>query len=237
MISFRAVTARSPLFYNPKGRSSHRIATSSAYLSSDLPIRERHFWSIKRVVCSASATAAALVAVVLFVQGCVLESFYVPSSSMVPTLNVDDCIVVPKLRYGLRLPFVREPIVSWGSPERGRVVVFHREDDPSTRVDESARALVKRVIGLEGDTITLIDSQVFVNGELLREPYARWKDGGIPGPVSFSVPAGSLFLLGDNRDESYDSRFWKKPFVPVSRVLGPASAVYWSANSNPRMVY
>ena len=178
----------------------------------------------------------ALAVVLLVVQASVMQSFYVPSSSMAPTLQVDDCIVVPKFAYGLHVPFVEEPVLQWGSPERGKVVVFHREDDPTTAGDESRRALVKRVIGVAGDTVTLRGDTVFVNGELLREPYVLPIHASAHEATSFTVPEGELFLLGDNRDESYDSRFWSKPFVPVARVMGPVAAVYWSAAKHARMV-
>jgi signal peptidase I len=178
-----------------------------------------------------------LAALLVVVQTSVMQSFYVPSSSMSPTLRVDDCIVVPKFTYGLRVPFVEGPLVQWGSPERGAVVVFYREDDPSTAADEAHRALVKRVIGVAGDTVTLRGADVFVNGELLREPYVVPAGAVARQQSSFMVPEGELFVLGDNRYESYDSRFWSEPFVPVARVLGPATAVYWSAAEQARLVY
>ena len=178
----------------------------------------------------------ALSVVLLVVQASVMQSFYVPSSSMAPTLQVDDCIVVPKFTYGLRVPFVDGPILQWSSPERGRVVVFNREDDLTTVADESRRTFVKRVIGVAGDTVTLRADSVIVNGELLREPYVapmrRLKDD----TISFKVPEGELFVLGDNRDDSYDSRFWRWPFVPVKKVLGPVSAVYWSESHGARII-
>ena len=178
---------------------------------------------------------------ILVVRGCLLESFYVPSSSMAPTLQVQDCIVVPKFTYGLRLPFVERPIVSWSSPARGEVVVFHREDDPQTRTDESARAIVKRIIGVGGDSVHLEGERVFVNGTLQHEPYVRREHSRTLELDSagsfFVVPEGKVFLLGDNRDESDDSRFWRDPFVSVERVVGPATAVYWSALDSVRLVY
>jgi signal peptidase I len=190
-----------------------------------------------RLVWRASSAFLALILVLLVVQGCILQSFYVPSSSMTPTLQVDDCIVVPKLAYGLHLPFADKPLISWDSPQRGNVVVFHREDDRATPIDESSSAMVKRVIGIAGDTVTIVGRHVFVNGEVLQEPYARWMGAESAEVVSFAVPDGALFLLGDNRDESDDSRFWSDPFVPLERVLGPATAVYWSASRAARMVY
>lgn len=166
------------------------------------------------------------------VKGTILESFYVPSGSMVPTLESDDCIVVPKLAYGLHLPFLNRSLISWSQPERGQVIVFNRADDPSTWADESARSLVKRVIGLPGDRIRIKGSEVAVNGEVLHESYARWTKRGNTQEQSFTVPSDSLFVLGDNRDESFDSRFWREPFIQTAQVIGPVSAVYWS-RSNP----
>lgn len=171
-------------------------------------------------------TTAILAALVI--KGFALESFYIPSASMTPTLRVDDCILVPKLAYGLRVPGSRENLLSWSNPSRGEVVVFNREDDPTTAVDESARTMVKRVIGLPGDRVSIRGAQVFVNGETLTEPYAKWQRGGDADERTFTVPEGALFMLGDNRDESYDSRFWAQPFVPTERVVGPVAAVYWS---------
>lgn len=165
----------------------------------------------------------------LGIKASILESFYVPSSSMLPTLESDDFIVVPKIAYGLRLPLVEHTMVSWATPRRGDVVVFNRPDDPNTVIDESSRSMVKRVIGIEGDTVSLVETMVFVNGVSISEPYARWSRGGMTTNQSFVVPPKSLFMLGDNRDESYDSRFWKQPFVSVDRVVGPVSAVYWSS--------
>jgi signal peptidase I len=107
-------------------------------------------------------------------------------------------------------------------------VVFNREDDPTTHIDESARTMVKRVIGLPGDRVAVRGAQVFVNGEPLAEPYARWQRGGVSEEQNFTVPDNALFMLGDNRDESYDSRFWTQPFVRSQRVVGPVAAVYWS---------
>jgi signal peptidase I len=175
-------------------------------------------------------TLVALVGVA--VKGTILESFYVPSVSMVPTLESDDRIVVPKLAYGLHLPFSNRSLISWSQPERGQVIVFKRVDDPSTWADEGARSMVKRVIGLPGDQIRIKGSEVAVNGELLHESYARWSKRGNAEEQSFIVPSDSLFVLGDNRDESFDSRFWRNPFIQTDQVIGPVSAVYWSP-SNP----
>ena len=170
----------------------------------------------------------------LIVQVSLLQAFYIPTSSMAPTLEPNDFVVVPKLAYGLRLPFFEKPIVSWRSPERGEVVVVTRQDDPATSQDESQNTLVKRVIGVAGDTVAISGTSVSVNGASLREDYAIWSKGGLEEGRLFVVPSGALFLLGDNRDESYDSRYWSQPFVSTDQVVGPAAMVYWSATSLDR---
>lgn len=221
------------------------IMISSPSLGGSIRPRSRiflipvaHYVESNREVLRGVGLAIALFASACFlVQSCLLQSFYVPSISMAPTLYVKDCIAVPKFAYGLRLPFFDRQIVSWRTPPRGQVVVFHREDDPRTLKDESVRALVKRVIGVEGDSVSLIDAKVFVNGVLLHEPYARYTQGHGDLPRHFTVPKRSVFLLGDNRDESDDSRFWREPFIPIDRIVGPATAVYWSSASSVRLVY
>lgn len=174
----------------------------------------------------------AMLAMCTLVRSTLLESFYVPSSSMAPTLERDDYVVVAKLAYGLELPLLNRRVVTWESPSRGEVIVFNRSDDPTTTADESARSMVKRVIGVAGDTVSINGPHVMVNGNLLAEPYVRGsrRDSQpvqqIPGVQKFTVPNGAVFVLGDNRDESYDSRWWGDPFVRVSQVVGPVAAVY-----------
>lgn len=198
------------------------------------------------------------IAIVLLLRGTVVEAFKIPSGSMKPTLQILDRILVTKFSYGLRLPFFTHTLVQYSTPKRGDVVVFTRPDDLRTPdKDESEDNIVKRTIGVAGDTVLVKDTQVFVNGELLREPYARWERGGGEegnfGPVT--VPEGHVFLLGDNRDDSKDSRFWPKcdvdglepgfppcdegntpsPFLEVSRVKGKAIIIYWSTNDLSRI--
>lgn len=168
----------------------------------------------------------------------IVEPFKIPSGSMKPTLQVGDYILVLKFWYGLRLPFVKEPVVTWNHPSRGDVVVFTRPDDPaSPDEDDSAIHIIKRVIGLPGDTVEVKGAQVFINGEALKEPYAQWVHGGSLegyfGP--HKVPEGHVLLLGDNRDESKDSRFWTVPFLEEGRIKGKAVVVFWSWDSLSRI--
>jgi signal peptidase I len=161
----------------------------------------------------------------------VLQVFYIPSSSMEPTLRIDDRMVVEKVTYRFR------------EPERGEVVVFEGEsfaslngDTPvATRVvrgfgqflgvvPASARDFVKRVIGLPGDEIRIEGGKVFVNDEPLDEPYVVYDDQSDYGPVT--VPDGHLFFLGDNRPNSSDSRR-SLGFVPRHHVVGRSAVIIW----------
>jgi len=175
--------------------------------------------------------------VVVLLRGAVVEPYRIPSRSMVPTLQVKDFILVSKMSFGFRLPFVTETLLQYSAPERGDIVVFTRLDDPSTEKDEAADNIIKRVIGLPGETLEVRGVHVFINGEPLDEPYARWGLGGFRtpdfGPVT--IPEGTVMLLGDNRDNSQDSRFWFNPFLPISRIKGRALIVYWSGKEFDRV--
>jgi signal peptidase I len=166
-----------------------------------------------------------------FVRESVIEGFRIPSQSMSPTLEVNDHILVWKLAYGFNPPFFSKPVVKWDDPARGVPIVFFREDDPSTKPDESALRLIKRVVGLPGEKVEIVGKKVFINDSELHEPYAVWKRNGAEfeqyGPIV--VPTSGLFVLGDNRDESQDSRFWgDRPFVSIDKVIGRAFLIYYS---------
>lgn len=181
-------------------------------------------------VVSFFKTVIILIIAAVLLRECVIEAFKIPSGSMIPTLQEGDHILVSKLSYGLRMPFVKETFFQYAAPERGDVVVFTRPDEIGTKDDESSINIIKRVIGLPGDFVEVRGSTVFINQKPLGEPYARWDLGGIVdgyfGPVE--VPAGHVILLGDNRDHSRDSRFWKDPFLPINRIKGRALVIYFS---------
>jgi len=165
----------------------------------------------------------------------VVQVFYIPSSSMEPTLSVNDRMVVEKITYLFR------------DPVRGEVVVFEGESlgeiDPDTTAGErvvrvvgqflgvvpaSARDFVKRVIGLPGDEILIEEGVVSVNGIPLDEPYVAFDDPSDYGPVT--VPADALFFLGDNRPNSSDSRRGLG-FVPLDKVVGRSAAIIWPVDN------
>jgi len=166
----------------------------------------------------------------IILRGTLIEPYRIPSGSMIPTLRIGDHILVSKLSYGLRLPFVAETLYRYSEPKHGAVVVFTRPDDPQTEENESKDNIVKRVVAVGGDTIEVRGNSLIRNGEVVDEPYARWELGGDPrgnfGPAV--VPAGHVFVIGDNRDHSKDARHWRQHFLPLERIKGRALFIYWS---------
>src|SRR5215471_18533202 len=181
-------------------------------------------------------TEALLVALVLafFIRSFIVQAFKIPSGSMLPTLQIGDHILVNKFLYGLRLPYPFEKVlVQWGQPHEGDVIVFVYPRDRS-------KDFIKRVIAVGGDAVEIRHKQVYVNGAKLAVPQATFADDDreIPGlrdnfgPVS--VPPHKLFVMGDNRDRSHDSRFWG--FVDLDDVKGKAFLIYWSWDGEDRWV-
>lgn len=190
-------------------------------------------------VISFIKTIIYLLILAIFIRGTVVEAFKIPSGSMIPTLLVGDHILVSKLSFGFRLPFVRNTIFNYSTPERGDVVVFTRPDEKFTpNVDESAINIIKRVVAIAGDTIKVENGHLILNGEKVNESsFARWTgyslaEGDFPETL---VPEGHVFLMGDNRNHSRDSRFWEEPFLPLKLIKGRALIIYWSWDSLNRI--
>jgi len=146
---------------------------------------------------------------------------------MEPTLQIGDHILVNKFTYGVKMPFLRTTIIPIDEPKRSDIIVFKFPEDPD-------KDFIKRAIGIAGDVVEVRDKQVYVNQKPLQSSYAVYKESGNMvgfdtrrdnfGPVT--VPPNSLFVMGDNRDHSYDSRFWG--FVDLKAVKGKAFIIYWS---------
>lgn len=168
--------------------------------------------------------------IAFMLRSSVVQAYRIPSSSMEPTLQVNDHILVNKLSYGIRLPFKAETIVDFRMPKRGDVVVFTRPDNPNTPEDESETNIIKRAVGLPGDIVQVSGTKVIINGKewIDDDFHAVWVDGGKGDFGPATVPEDSLLLLGDNRDKSQDSRSWPgSPFLSIDRIQGRAFIIYW----------
>jgi len=181
---------------------------------------------------------------VLIIRSFVIEPFRIPSESMMPGLVDGDFIFVIKFAYGLRLPVINSRVLSTGHPQRGDVIVFRLPRDPSVNY-------IKRLVGLPGDHVAVRNNQVFVNGS----PLAQIPDGTYTGsrfagsdlkleqidkrehlimlamslPITdyeATIPAGQYFFMGDNRNDSEDSRFLRVGFVPEANLVGRADRIW-----------
>ncbi|HVB78590.1 MAG TPA: signal peptidase I [Candidatus Binataceae bacterium] len=187
-------------------------------------------------------TEAIVIAFVLAIilRTFLIQAYKIPSGSMEPTLLIGDHIMVSKIRYGLRMPdslFGFTPFadeIPYGhylfhlaQVHRGDVVVFVFPQDET-------KDFIKRVVGIGGDMVQVKDGRVFLNGAPMPDPHAHFEVApGERSPYSprdnygpTTVPAGEFFMMGDNRDRSYDSRFWG--FVKLNQVEGRAMFIYWS---------
>jgi signal peptidase I len=164
---------------------------------------------------------AAVIAILLalFIRTFVVQAFKIPSGSMEPTLLVGDHILVNKFIYGVKLPLLRKTLIPISEPKRDDVIVFIYPRDTS-------KDYIKRVIGLPGDRIEIIGRTIYINGKRFKDPRGYYSSestlsGQLSGKGRFgpiTVPKDSLFVMGDNRNHSFDSRFWG--FVPLSSI-GP----------------
>ncbi|HQH99690.1 MAG TPA: signal peptidase I [Deltaproteobacteria bacterium] len=167
--------------------------------------------------------------IAMVIRAFVLQAYRIPSSSMEDTLLKGDHILATKYNYGLTIPFTTYKF--WGKdrvPKRGDIVIF-------TFPGNHAMDFVKRVIGVPGDTIEVREKKVYINGQPYQQPFEKHTDPFILtqgqgmvrdnfGPIR--VDPGNCFVMGDNRDQSYDSRFWG--FVPIQNIKGKAFVIYFS---------
>lgn len=186
----------------------------------------------------AEAIVIALI-LALFIRAFIIQAFKIPSGSMEDTLLVGDHILVTKFAYGTHIPneipFLNIKLfpdyrLFPKTPERGDIVVFKYPQDET-------RDFIKRVVGLPGEKIEIIRQEVYINDKLLDDRYSNHRDP--PGPDPFFprddygpeiIPEGHLFMMGDNRENSQDSRYWG--FLDIDKVKGKAVIIYWSWNSD-----
>lgn len=169
----------------------------------------------------------------LIIRAFILHPYKIPSSSMEDTLLKGDHIMATKYNYGMTIPFTTRKF--WGAdivPHRGDVVIFTFPKDPSLD-------FVKRVVGLPGDTVQIRNKRVIINGREYVEGHEKYTDSFLltDGPNKcrdnlgpFVVDAGQVFVMGDNRDQSFDSRFWGE--LPIVNIKGKAGIIYFSWDSD-----
>lgn len=159
----------------------------------------------------------------LVIRASIVQAYRIPSGSMIPTLLVGDHLLANKFIYGIRIPFLHTKVLPVTNPEKGDIIIFPSPEEPD-------KDLIKRVVAVEGDLIEEREKRIFINGKALDEPYVQHTDRFLSerrdnfGPRL--VPKGRVFVMGDNRDDSYDSRYWG--YVDIKNVKGKAFLVYWS---------
>ncbi len=180
--------------------------------------RKSVFWEYVEALLWAGAVA--LITITFIVQ-----AFKIPSGSMLQTLQIGDYLLVNKFLYGLKKPFTDDYLIEGKAPRAGDVIVFRYPKDPSMDY-------IKRIVGVPGDTLEMRDKQLYRNGVKVEEPYVQHVNPGSRSELDnfppITVPPGKYFVLGDNRDESADSRVWG--FVDRNAIRGKAWRIYWSWN-------
>jgi len=171
--------------------------------------------------------------IAIIVRSFFIQAFKIPSSSMEPTLLIGDHLLVNRMSYVAKVPFTDIVLFHMGNPERGDVVVFRYPL-------ERDKDFIKRVIATEGETVEIRDKAIFINGKRIQDPWGRYLDknilSGFLSPkdnmAPVRVPKNSIFVMGDNRDRSADSRFWG--FVHRDDLVGRALILYFSWDRNAR---
>ncbi len=200
-----------------------KAAANKIELKKDIKIKSKLRENVEAIVIA--------IILALFIRTFVVQAFKIPSGSMKPTLQIGDHILVNKFIYGLKVPYTGKKIISFNNPDHGDIIVFRYPEDPD-------KDFIKRLIGVPGDVIEIKNKKVYVNDvpivrDLGVHTDSRILSGQINprdnfGPVT--VPADSYFVMGDNRDNSYDSRFWG--FVEQHAIKGKAFIIYWSWDSD-----
>ncbi len=181
----------------------------------------------KGLIREYAESIAIAILLALVIRTFLVQAFKIPSGSMEDTLVIGDHLLVSKFIYGTKIPLSDKRVLTLRDPRRGDVIVFEYPEDPS-------KDFIKRVVGIPGDVVEGKDKKVFVNGTHYQSPHEVHKEKDIIpkemnprdsfGPIT--VPENSYFCMGDNRDRSYDSRFWK--FVRRDQIKGLAFIKYWS---------
>jgi len=229
---------------NPLDKREPSSPDQQSSISPSPPTEKRHTDSHAKKSIWREYTEAIIIAMILAftIRVFVVQAFKIPSGSMIPSLLIGDHILVNKMSYGIQLPqdcefdisfppvtcYSSEFLIEFDKPERGDVIVFRYPEDEE-------KDFIKRIVGIPGDTIHIRNKIIYVNGEPLEDKTwtQRIDPGIIDGRItprdnldSITVPPDSYFVMGDNRDQSLDSRFWG--YVQMHKIKGRAFLVYWS---------
>ena len=181
----------------------------------------------KHIVREYAESIVIAIILALIIRTFIVQAFKIPSGSMEDTLAVGDHILVNKFIYGTKIPFTDNRILKIRDPKRGDVIVFEYPEDPS-------KDFIKRIVGTPGDVVQVRDKKVYINNELYENSHEVHKEKEIIPQAQnprdntklITVPPDAYFVMGDNRDRSYDSRFWG--FVKDEKIKGLAFIKYWS---------
>ncbi len=233
------------IFWAPKRRNALSAAAAEGPAGEGAAAKKTEAEKIPYFV-ELSRSFFPVILAVLVIRSFIVEPFRIPSASMMPTLHIGDFILVNKFAYGLRLPVLNTKILSTGTPQRGDVIVFRYPDD--TKID-----FIKRVVGVPGDTVSYHNRVVYINGVAQKQDYlgtyiGQGAEASMTGAsvemehlgkvdhrilllpngdmrdFQFTIPSGQYFVMGDNRDNSRDSRYWGT--VPDSDLVGKAFLIW-----------
>ncbi len=241
------------VLFAPKRRLHAAAAGADDEAAADVPVSA----PLKApYIVELSRSFFPVILIVLVIRSFVVEPFRIPSGSMTPTLLDGDFILVNKFTYGLRLPVLNTKFIDMGAPKRGDIIVFRYPEDP--KVD-----FIKRVIGVPGDHLEYRNKVLYINGEVQKQEYVgsfvgEGVNSGMTGAsvrlehlgnvdhqililpegfekeFEYTVPAGQYFVMGDNRDNSRDSRFWGT--VPDANLVGKAFFIWMNWDSAAKSI-
>mgnify|MGYP001156656817 CR=1 FL=1 len=160
----------------------------------------------------------------LFIEGTLVQARVIPSGSMENTVLIGDHLIVSRIGYDAGIPFTNVHVPLWRNPKRQQIIVFR-----APLPEQGFPDFIKRTIGLPGETIEIKHGVVFINGNALAEPYRPDPPNPQENRGPYKVPAGDYFMMGDNRENSYDSRYWG--FVPRENIIGTPLMIYMSIDA------
>lgn len=180
-------------------------------------------------------TIITAVVLALLIRAFIIQAFKIPSGSMIPTLLIGDHVLVNKFIYGVKIPFTDNRVLVFKKPGKGDIIVFKFPKDAS-------KDFIKRVMAVEGDKIESRNKVIYINDKPVNEAYSHYSDNNVlPQAINprdnfgpFTVPEGKYFVMGDNRDQSNDSRYWG--YVDFKDVKGKALILYWSWDNSKNWV-